>query len=62
MVWVIAILFARAFRSSSRSDDEDVQEVLVFEADAEEILVPPPQYTDEKGPLPPAEEKTDVKA
>ncbi|EKM54754.1 uncharacterized protein PHACADRAFT_258800 [Phanerochaete carnosa HHB-10118-sp] len=62
MVWVMAILFARAFRSSRRSDDEDVHDVLVFEADAEEMLVPPPQYTDEKVALVVAEEKPEIKA
>jgi len=61
MVWVMAILFARAFRSSRRSDD-DVHDVLVFEADAEDILVPPPQYTDEKVVLAAAEEKPEIKA
>lgn len=62
MIWVMTILFVRAFRSSRRSDDDDVQDVLVFEADAEDILVPPPQYTDEKVALVAAEEKHEIKA
>lgn len=47
MFWVVAIVIARAFRRSN-PESEEVHDVLVFEADAEEILVPPPQYTDEK--------------
>ena len=54
MFWVMTILVFRAFRRSS--DDADVNDVLVFEADAEDILVPPPQYTDEKVALVTAEE------
>ena len=48
MFWVMTILVFRTFRSNRSSDESDVHEVLVFEADAEDILVPPPQYTDEK--------------
>ena len=48
MFWVMTIVVFRAFRGKDRSDDVDVHDVLVFEADAEDILVPPPQYTDEK--------------
>lgn len=48
MFWVMAILIARSFRSHNNGEDEDVQHILVFERDAEDILVPPPQYTDEK--------------
>ncbi len=47
MIWVMAIVTVRAIRGRS-SEEEDVHDVLVFEADAEDILVPPPQYTDEK--------------
>jgi hypothetical protein len=48
MVWVMTIVLFRTFRGNNTSDDADVHDVLVFEADAEDILVPPPQYTDEK--------------
>ena len=45
MLWVMTIVFARAVRGGNKTDEDDV---LVFEADAEDIIVPPPQYTDEK--------------
>lgn len=48
MIWVITIVAARAIRGRGNSEEDDVHHVLVFESDAEEILVPPPQYTDEK--------------
>ncbi|PCH35947.1 hypothetical protein WOLCODRAFT_28229 [Wolfiporia cocos MD-104 SS10] len=44
MMWVLGIVMVRAI-SGRRS--EDAAET-VFDLDAEEILVPPPQYTDEK--------------
>ena len=57
MFWVMTILVFRTFRSNRSSDESDVHEVLVFEVDAEDILVPPPQYTDEKVALVAAEEE-----
>ena len=63
MFWVMAIVIARSFRGRSNTEDEDVQHILVFERDAEDIVVPPPQYTDEKVPLAAAEDnKQDVAA
>ena len=56
MIWVMTIVLFRTFRGNSSSDDADVHDVLVFEADAEDILVPPPQYTDEKVALVPEPE------
>lgn len=50
MFWVMAILVGRSFRGRTNSEDEDVQHILVFERDAEEIA--PPRYTDEKAALP----------
>ena len=58
MFWVIAIVFARSFRGRS-SDDDDVEHILVFERDAEDIFVPPPEYTDEKVALVVEDKKTD---
>ncbi|EIN11203.1 hypothetical protein PUNSTDRAFT_124676 [Punctularia strigosozonata HHB-11173 SS5] len=55
MVWVMLIVTARMFKGGrSHSEDDEVEYTLVFEhalPDAEEIAVPPPQYTDsdEKG-------------
>lgn len=56
MFWVMTILVFRTFRGGRSSDEADVHDVLVFEADAEDILVPPPQYTDEKVALVTAED------
>ncbi|CCL98187.1 uncharacterized protein FIBRA_00181 [Fibroporia radiculosa] len=44
MVWVMGVVLARMI--SGRRNDESAEDV--FDLDAEEILVPPPQYTDEK--------------
>ncbi|CAL1705982.1 unnamed protein product [Somion occarium] len=55
MIWVMSLLTIRMFRSGNRASDEDFynqtsddMEYIVFDGDAETILVPPPQYTDEK--------------
>ena len=48
MFWVMAIVVARTIRGGDSTADIEVHDILVFEADAEDILVPPPQYTDEK--------------
>ena len=58
MFWVIAIVFARSFRGRSSDDDDDVEHILVFERDAEDIFVPPPEYTDEKVALVVEDKKT----
>ena len=57
MFWVMTIVVFRAFRGRRSNDDADVHDVLVFEADAEDILVAPPQYTDEKVALIAVDEK-----
>ncbi|KIP06995.1 hypothetical protein PHLGIDRAFT_30239 [Phlebiopsis gigantea 11061_1 CR5-6] len=57
MFWVMTIVVFRAFRGRRSNDEADVHDVLVFEADAEDILVPPPQYTDEKVALIATDEK-----
>ncbi|KDQ55648.1 hypothetical protein JAAARDRAFT_37052 [Jaapia argillacea MUCL 33604] len=44
MFWVMAIVTARLFKGKKEEYEYDI----VFEQDAEDILVPPPQYTDEK--------------
>lgn len=64
MFWVMTIVLFRAFRGGRSSEEADVHDVLVFEADAEDILVPPPQYTDEKVALaaPEPDSKVDTKA
>ena len=53
MMWVMGVVLVRAI--SGRRGDEDVHEAdAVFDADAEEILVAPPQYTfypQEKAPI-----------
>ena len=58
----MAIVVARAVRGGSRrneEEDENLHSVLVFEADAEHLVLPPPEYTDEKVALAaaPAENK-----
>ncbi|KAI0686749.1 hypothetical protein BC835DRAFT_1513108 [Cytidiella melzeri] len=61
MFWVIAIVVARSFKSRKNNDDSDVEHILIFERDAEDIVVSPPQYTDEKVALV-AEGKVDATA
>jgi len=48
MVWVVGVVMARAI--TGRRTEESIEESAeaVFDMDAEEILVAPPQYTDEK--------------
>ncbi|KII92219.1 hypothetical protein PLICRDRAFT_172334 [Plicaturopsis crispa FD-325 SS-3] len=48
MIWVMAIVTYRIFRGENEEDAEYTE--LVFEQDAEDIVVPPPQYqySDEK--------------
>ncbi|KAI0663665.1 hypothetical protein C8Q70DRAFT_373023 [Cubamyces menziesii] len=49
MVWVMVLVTARAIRGPSRRSSidsaHDGYDIVVFDEDAEEILVPPPQYT-----------------
>ncbi|KAJ8454834.1 hypothetical protein ONZ51_g12798 [Trametes cubensis] len=50
MVWVMVLVTARAIRGPSRRSSDidsahDGYDIVVFDEDAEEILVPPPQYT-----------------
>ncbi|KAH9892427.1 hypothetical protein C8Q73DRAFT_666312 [Cubamyces lactineus] len=50
MVWVMVLVTARAIRGPSRRSADydgvnDGYDVVVFDEDAEELLVPPPQYT-----------------
>ncbi|KZT04180.1 uncharacterized protein LAESUDRAFT_761286 [Laetiporus sulphureus 93-53] len=53
MVWVLGVVVARSL--SGRRTEEPAESV--FDIDAEDILVPPPQYTDEKVALIAAEQK-----
>jgi hypothetical protein len=46
MFWVIAIISYRLIRGP-REEDEYPEEVI-FIADSQELILPPPQYTDEK--------------
>jgi hypothetical protein len=46
MVWVMVIVTYRMIRGER--DDEAEYAEIVFEHDAEELVMPPPQYTDEK--------------
>lgn len=46
MIWVMAIISYRMIKGEREEDSEYA--VLVFEQDAEELVLPPPQYTDEK--------------
>ena len=50
MIWVMVLVTARAIRGPSRRSGDydgasDGYDVVVFDEDAEELLVPPPQYT-----------------
>ncbi|KAI0058735.1 hypothetical protein BV25DRAFT_1890790 [Artomyces pyxidatus] len=48
MFYVLSVLLFRAIRGNNQeSDTEDVEYTIVF-ADAEEYVLPPPEYTDEK--------------
>ncbi len=63
MFWVMAIIVARAVHGGRTESDIEVHDILVFEADAEDIIVPPPQYTDEKVALvDPTDAERDIKA
>lgn len=63
MMWVMTILMVRSFKGGRRSEDDDIHDVLVFEADAEQIFVAPPEYTDEKVALAAIEQQNpDTKA
>ncbi|EGO00363.1 hypothetical protein SERLA73DRAFT_180938 [Serpula lacrymans var. lacrymans S7.3] len=48
MVWVLMVLTYRTIRGEREEDDTLEHEYIVFEEDAENVYVPPPQYTDEK--------------
>lgn len=50
MVWVLGIVFYRVLRGNNGHEDENtyVYDVVVFDQDAESIVLPPPEYTDEK--------------
>ena len=55
MIWVMTVLTYRVVRGRNNTEEEDYYyevptsvEYVVFDRDAEEILVPPPQYNDEK--------------
>ena len=52
MIWVMVIVTTRIFKGGCDESEDEVEYTLVFEQgipiDAEEIVVPPPQYTDEK--------------
>lgn len=62
MFWVMAVVITRSFRGRSNDDDDDVEHILVFERDAEDIFVPPPEYTDEKVALVVEDKKADATA
>jgi len=46
MIWVMCIITYRMIRGERDEEPEYAQ--LIFEHDAEELVVPPPQYNDEK--------------
>lgn len=49
MIWVLGVVLVRAVSYGRQSEEHDnVETIFVMASDAEEILVPPPQYTDEK--------------
>ena len=49
MAWVMGVLMFRSIRGNKNNDeDELVYDVVVFDRDAESIILPPPEYTDEK--------------
>jgi hypothetical protein len=52
MVWVMAIITYRMIRGER--DEETEYAEIHFEHDAEELIVPPPQYSDEKVEVQPA--------
>lgn len=63
MIWVMGIVMYRFVRGTKGRDiDENdfVYDVVVFDPDAESIVLPPPEYTDEKVALVVTEQ--DVKA
>jgi hypothetical protein len=62
MFWVMAIVIARSFKGRGRSEDDEVEHILVFERDAEDIFVAPPEYTDEKVALVAVDQKVDTSA
>lgn len=45
MVWVLAVISYRMIRG--QREEEEYQEVIFID-DAEELILPPPQYTDDK--------------
>ena len=63
MFWVLAVVLVRTVRGGSSTENEDMEHVLIFEADPEHLLVAPPEYTDEKVALQAPERKsTEVQA
>ncbi len=64
MIWVMGIVMYRFARGNKGRDNGDenefVYDVVVFDRDAESIILPPPEYTDEKVALVAADQ--DVKA
>lgn len=56
MVWVLAVISYRMIRG--QREEEEYQEVIFID-DAEELILPPPQYTDDKvqAQAPPADVK-----
>lgn len=64
MFWVLAVLVVRTVRGTNdtASTDNLVFHEVIF-TDAEDLVVPPPNYTlDEKAPLYPTEEKPQVES
>ena len=62
MIWAFSVLSYRAIRGS-REEPEDyyydgiVEPVIIFDGTAEELVLPPPEYTDEKVALADVEQK-----
>ncbi|KZT22576.1 hypothetical protein NEOLEDRAFT_1119397 [Neolentinus lepideus HHB14362 ss-1] len=46
MIWVMAVVSYRLIKGRREPEEYDYE--VIYETDAEDILVPPPQYTDEK--------------